>query len=64
MSSAYSDDGQIRARTRERVADQLVEPNNQEQIALERFNSAIDEPDTGVSVTAELSEGRRFRRER
>lgn len=46
MSSAYSDDGQ---RHRIRRVDDLHAPTNEPPII---------EPDTGVSITAELSEHR------
>ena len=57
MSSAYSDDGQTRTRIRQRNVD------DHENLMNPRIN-AVEEPDTGVSITAELSERRADHRQR
>lgn len=63
MSSAYSDDGQMRTRIRDRVND-MGDSNSTTNQRINRFESGIEEPDTGVSITAELSDGRRDHRQR
>lgn len=60
LSSAYSDDGNFRSRQRQRVDGELV---NDADRRIERIHG-IDEPDTGVSITAELSDRRGGMRER
>ena len=60
MSSAYSDDG--KTRTRLVVTDDGLVNNMQERI--NRLGSQIEEPDTGVSITAELSDRRGDYRQR
>ena len=57
ISSAYSDDGQTRTRIRQRdVGDH--------ENMMHRLGSGIEEPDTGVSITAELSDRRGDHRQR
>ena len=61
LSSAYSDDGQMRTRTRARVDGELGDDVNAQRV--DRLGSVVDEPDTGVSITAELSDRRGGMRE-